>query len=82
MKLSRVEKFILKVGTYEEKIFKRRSEVRERKLKRLIQDNQEAVSSYIFEKCTYLLRFNAFLLVLNLLFFVFSVLHSTYIMLV
>ncbi|ESW04477.1 hypothetical protein PHAVU_011G097800 [Phaseolus vulgaris] len=42
MKLSRVEKFILKVGTYEEKIFKRRSEVRERKLKRLIQDNQEA----------------------------------------
>ncbi|KAK7342041.1 hypothetical protein VNO80_24983 [Phaseolus coccineus] len=42
MKLSRVEKFILKVGTYEEKIFKRRSEVRERKLKRLIQDNEEA----------------------------------------
>jgi len=44
MKLSRVEKFILKVGTYEEKIFKRRSEIRERQLKRLIQDNEDGVS--------------------------------------
>ena len=44
MKLSRVEKFILKVGTYEEKIFKKRSEIRERKLKRLIRDKEDAVS--------------------------------------
>jgi len=49
MKLSRVEKFILKVGTYEEKIFKRRSEIRERQLKRLIQDNEDGVSWNIFE---------------------------------
>ncbi|XP_022631366.1 5'-3' exoribonuclease 3-like [Vigna radiata var. radiata] len=42
MKLSRVENFILKVGAYEEKIFKKRSEIRERKLKRLIRDNEDA----------------------------------------
>ncbi|XP_060965085.1 5'-3' exoribonuclease 3 [Cannabis sativa] len=35
IKLSRVEKFILLVGTHEEKIFKKRSELRERKLKQL-----------------------------------------------
>lgn len=42
VKLSRVEKFILTVGTYEEKIFKKRSEIQERKLRRLIQDNEDA----------------------------------------
>ncbi|XP_020214257.1 5'-3' exoribonuclease 3 isoform X2 [Cajanus cajan] len=42
MKLSRVEKFILMVGSYEEKIFKKRSEIRERKVRRLIQDYEEA----------------------------------------
>ncbi|WVZ02247.1 hypothetical protein V8G54_023053 [Vigna mungo] len=42
MKLSRVENFILKVGAYEEKIFKKRSEIRERKLKRLLRDNEDA----------------------------------------
>ncbi|BBN67672.1 5'-3' exoribonuclease 3, partial [Prunus dulcis] len=35
IKLSRVEKFILLVGAYEDKIFKKRSELRERKLRRL-----------------------------------------------
>ncbi|XP_062086328.1 5'-3' exoribonuclease 3-like [Humulus lupulus] len=35
IKLSRVEKFILLVGTFEEKIFKKRSELWERKLKHL-----------------------------------------------
>ncbi|XP_022728715.1 LOW QUALITY PROTEIN: 5'-3' exoribonuclease 3-like [Durio zibethinus] len=35
--LKRVEKFILLVGTYEEKIFKKRSELREHKLRRLCQ---------------------------------------------
>ncbi|KAK7263446.1 hypothetical protein RJT34_31036 [Clitoria ternatea] len=42
VKLSRVEKFILMVGTYEEKIFKKRSEIREKKLKRLISANEDA----------------------------------------
>ncbi|XP_059430265.1 5'-3' exoribonuclease 3-like [Corylus avellana] len=42
IKLSRVEKFILLVGSYEEKIFKKRSEICERKLKNLCKhsDNQ------------------------------------------
>ncbi|KAF4374106.1 hypothetical protein G4B88_020498 [Cannabis sativa] len=35
IKLSRVEKFIILVGTYEEKIFKRRSELWEKKLKQI-----------------------------------------------
>ncbi|XP_027908804.1 5'-3' exoribonuclease 3-like isoform X2 [Vigna unguiculata] len=51
MKLSRVEKFILKVGTYEEKIFKKRSEIRERKLKRLIRDKEDAWREEKNEKC-------------------------------
>ncbi|OIV99264.1 hypothetical protein TanjilG_17074 [Lupinus angustifolius] len=42
VKLSRVEKFILMVGTYEEQIFRKRSEIRERKLRRLIRDLQDA----------------------------------------
>lgn len=44
MKLSRVEKFILMVGTQDEKIFKKRSEIREKKLRRLISDYEDAVS--------------------------------------
>ncbi|XP_047155317.1 5'-3' exoribonuclease 3-like [Vigna umbellata] len=51
MKLSRVENFILKVGTYEEKIFKKRSEIRERKLKRLIRDYEDARREEKNEKC-------------------------------
>ncbi|KAJ4840344.1 hypothetical protein Tsubulata_040281, partial [Turnera subulata] len=35
IKLKRVEKFILQVGTYEEKIFQKRLEIREKRLKRL-----------------------------------------------
>ncbi|XP_061373067.1 5'-3' exoribonuclease 3-like isoform X3 [Gastrolobium bilobum] len=42
VKLSRVEKFILMVGTYEEKIFKKRSEIRERKLRRLLRNYEDA----------------------------------------
>ncbi|XP_027346761.1 5'-3' exoribonuclease 3-like [Abrus precatorius] len=42
IKLSRVEKFILKVGTYEEKIFKKRSDIRDRQLRRLINDYEDA----------------------------------------
>ncbi|XP_050279800.1 5'-3' exoribonuclease 3-like [Quercus robur] len=43
IKLSRVEKFILLVGSYEDKIFKKRLELRNRKLKRLCYylDDQE-----------------------------------------
>ncbi|KOM50500.1 hypothetical protein LR48_Vigan08g132700 [Vigna angularis] len=51
MKLSRVENFILKVGTYEEKMFKKRSEIRERRLKRLIRDNEDARREEKNEKC-------------------------------
>ncbi|KAF1899356.1 hypothetical protein Lal_00019484 [Lupinus albus] len=42
VKLSRAEKFILMVGTYEEQIFRRRSEIRERKLRRLIRDHENS----------------------------------------
>lgn len=57
MKLSRVEKFILAVGAYEEKIFKKRSEIREKYLRRFIRDSEDAVSRNIFEKCTYVIKF-------------------------
>ncbi|XP_058200001.1 5'-3' exoribonuclease 3-like isoform X1 [Rhododendron vialii] len=36
VRLKRVEKFILSIGAYEEKIFKKRSEIQDRKLKRLL----------------------------------------------
>lgn len=42
VKLSRVEKFILMVGTHEEKILKKRSEICEKKLRRLIQGHEDA----------------------------------------
>ncbi|KAL2328420.1 hypothetical protein Fmac_021847 [Flemingia macrophylla] len=42
MKLSRVENFILMVGSYEEDIFRKRSEIHERKWRRLIHDYKEA----------------------------------------
>ncbi|KAL2328424.1 hypothetical protein Fmac_021851 [Flemingia macrophylla] len=42
VKLSRVENFILMVGSYEEDIFRKRSEILERKRRRLIQDYGEA----------------------------------------
>lgn len=41
VKLKRVEKFILMVGLYEEKIFKKRSELHERKLKRVLHDHAD-----------------------------------------
>ncbi|KAF7844138.1 5'-3' exoribonuclease 3-like [Senna tora] len=42
VKLSRVEKFIQKVGTYEEKIFQKRSEIREKRMRRLIIEFEDA----------------------------------------
>lgn len=39
IKQSRVEKFILLVGSYEDKIFKKRSELRDRNLRRLCYNN-------------------------------------------
>ncbi|KAK9279110.1 hypothetical protein L1049_012785 [Liquidambar formosana] len=42
VKLNRVEKFILLVGQYEDKIFKKRLELRERKLRRLLSDQSNA----------------------------------------
>ncbi|KHN19915.1 5'-3' exoribonuclease 2 [Glycine soja] len=42
LKLSRLEKFILAVGAYEEKIFKKRSEIREKYLRRFIRDSEDA----------------------------------------
>uniref|UniRef100_A0A2N9HEK2 Uncharacterized protein n=1 Tax=Fagus sylvatica TaxID=28930 RepID=A0A2N9HEK2_FAGSY len=41
LKLSRVEKFILLVGSYEEKIFMKRLELRERNLKRFCYNNSD-----------------------------------------
>ncbi|KAL2328421.1 hypothetical protein Fmac_021848 [Flemingia macrophylla] len=42
VELSRVENFILMVGSYEEDIFRKRTEIHERKWRRLIQDYEEA----------------------------------------
>ncbi|KAH1159164.1 hypothetical protein GYH30_031067 [Glycine max] len=42
LKLSRLEKFMLAVGAYEEKIFKKRSEIREKYLRRFIRDSEDA----------------------------------------
>jgi 5'-3' exoribonuclease 2 len=47
VKLSRVEKFILMVGAYEEKIFNKRSAIRGKKLRRIINDQEQSVSSCI-----------------------------------
>ena len=44
VKLSRVEKFILTIGTYEEKIFRKRSEIKDRKMKKLLRELADAVS--------------------------------------
>ncbi|XP_028106985.1 5'-3' exoribonuclease 3-like isoform X2 [Camellia sinensis] len=41
IKLKRVEKFILLVGAYEERIFMKRSELRDRKLRRLLSEASE-----------------------------------------
>jgi len=48
---------MLAVGAYEEKIFKKRSEIREKYLRRFIRDSEDAVSRNIFEKCTYVIKF-------------------------
>ncbi|CAK8576526.1 unnamed protein product [Lathyrus sativus] len=42
VKLSRVEKFVIMVGRYEEKIFNRRSAIRAKKLRRLIIDHENS----------------------------------------
>ncbi|KAF7823204.1 5'-3' exoribonuclease 3-like [Senna tora] len=42
VKLSRVERFIQKVGTYEEKIFQKRSEIREKRMRRLVRELEDA----------------------------------------
>ncbi|KAL2932656.1 5'-3' exoribonuclease 3 [Bienertia sinuspersici] len=42
IKLKRVEKFILSVGSYEEKIFKKRADIRERKIRRVLRDLSES----------------------------------------
>ncbi|PNX58102.1 5'-3' exoribonuclease 3-like protein [Trifolium pratense] len=42
VKLSRVEKFILMVGAYEEKIFNKRTAIRNKKLRRLISDQEQS----------------------------------------
>ncbi|KMT04929.1 hypothetical protein BVRB_7g170950 [Beta vulgaris subsp. vulgaris] len=42
IKLKRVEKFILSVGSYEEKIFKKRTEIRDKKLRRIISELLES----------------------------------------
>lgn len=44
------------VGTYEEKIFNKRTAIRDKKLRRLISDNENSVSSCIFylKKCKYI----------------------------
>ncbi|XP_028767841.1 5'-3' exoribonuclease 3-like [Neltuma alba] len=42
VKLSRVEKFILLVGTYEEKIFTKRSEIREKVLRRCMREYEQS----------------------------------------
>jgi 5'-3' exoribonuclease 2 len=47
VKLSRVEKFILMAGAYEEKIFNKRSAIRDKKLRRIINDQELLVSSCI-----------------------------------
>ncbi|EXB91256.1 5'-3' exoribonuclease 3 [Morus notabilis] len=45
IKPSRVERFILSVGAHEEKIFKKRSEIQERKLRRLCLNNADQEDS-------------------------------------
>ncbi|KAI7983024.1 5'-3' exoribonuclease 3 [Camellia lanceoleosa] len=44
IKLKRVDKFILLVGAYEERIFKKRSELQDHKLRRLLSEASEIVS--------------------------------------
>ncbi|KAG5550408.1 hypothetical protein RHGRI_015384 [Rhododendron griersonianum] len=43
VKLKRVEKFILSVGAYEDRIFKKRTEIRERRLRRLMEECKNKV---------------------------------------
>ncbi|KAL0389952.1 UNVERIFIED_CONTAM: 5'-3' exoribonuclease 3 [Sesamum calycinum] len=42
IKLKRVERYILLVGAYEEKIFSKRAELRERKLRRILAEDKDA----------------------------------------
>lgn len=52
VKLSRFEKFVLLVGSYEEKIFQKRSELRERKLRkssRLCNDANDVSQFFLFK---------------------------------
>lgn len=45
VKLKRVENFILSVGAYEDRIFKKRTEIRERRLRRLMEECKNKVRS-------------------------------------
>ncbi|KAL2328423.1 hypothetical protein Fmac_021850 [Flemingia macrophylla] len=69
VELSRVENFILMVGSYEEDIFRKRSEIHEGKWQRLIQDYGEAVRSRkkIMQDITQILTMKIALIVLFLL---------------
>ncbi|XP_042044875.1 5'-3' exoribonuclease 3-like [Salvia splendens] len=42
IKLSRVERFILAVGAYEEEIFSKRADIREKKLRRMLAEHRDA----------------------------------------
>lgn len=44
IKLSRVERFILAVGAYEERIFSKRSQIRDRNMNRILAEYRDAVS--------------------------------------
>lgn len=59
IKLKRVEKFILLVGSYEEKIFKKRTDLRERRLRKILKEYEDSVSDFFlmsFCCCTCVLK--------------------------
>lgn len=45
IKLSRVERFIRSVGEFEEKIFKKRMEIRYKRIRRILSESRDDVSS-------------------------------------
>ncbi|KAL0369492.1 UNVERIFIED_CONTAM: 5'-3' exoribonuclease 4 [Sesamum angustifolium] len=57
IKLKRVERYILLVGAYEEKIFSKRAELRERKLRRILAEDKDAVAKYCEGLCWVLLYY-------------------------
>lgn len=48
LKLKRVEKLILLVGNYEEQIFKKRADLRERKLRNILKELEDSVSEIFY----------------------------------